>query len=133
MAPLRYFAGAMPFIIAVHGLRLPVSIGWTDAERAIPQTIRFDLAIELPTPPAAVQTDALEDTIDYGAVCERIARLVEERSFKLIERLAGAVDEALSGLLPRGSVLSIVVTKERPPIPAVEGGASVTLRREITA
>lgn len=123
----------MPFIIAVHALRLPVSVGWTDAERATLQTIRFDLAIELPTPPVAVRTDALDDTIDYGAVCQRIERLVDGHSFKLIERLAGAVDEALSDLLPRGSTVTIIVTKERPPIPSVEGGASVTLRREITA
>lgn len=121
----------MPFTIAVHGLRLPVSIGWTDAERAIPQTIHFDLTIDLPTPPAAVHTDALDDTVDYGAVCERIEHLVTGRSFKLIERLAGAVADELGDLLPGGSALTLVVTKERPPIPAVEGGASVTLRRTI--
>lgn len=41
----------MAFTIAVQGLRLPVSIGWTDAERATPQTIRFDVSIELPAVP----------------------------------------------------------------------------------
>ncbi|MBX3145338.1 MAG: dihydroneopterin aldolase [Gemmatimonadales bacterium] len=121
----------MAFTIAVQGLRLPVSIGWTDAERATPQTIRFDVSIELPAVPPAVRSDALADTVDYGAVCDRIEQLVSERPFKLIERLAGAVDEALDDLLPGGSSLTITVTKERPPIRAVEGGASVTLRRTI--
>lgn len=122
----------MSFTIAVHGLRLPVLIGWTEVERATHQTVRFDLQLELPVAPAAVDTDALEDTVDYGAVCERIEHLVARQSFKLIERLVGAVDAELTKLLPSGSTLTIVVTKERPPIPSVEGGASVTLRHVIS-
>ena len=117
-------------LIELRGLRVLAYCGVLPEEQARRQPFSFDLDLECDLA-AAGRSDDLVDTVDYGAVCERIEHLVTGRSFKLIERLAGAVADELGDLLPGGSALTLVVTKERPPIPAVEGGASVTLRRTI--
>ena len=41
----------------------------------------------------AAASDALEDTVNYAEIEERILHLAEESRFLLIERLAGAVGE----------------------------------------
>lgn len=65
-------------------------IGVPDAERAKPQ--RLLLSVELETDfSAAIKTDSIDDTIDYFPITQRLAKLGEGRSWKLIEKLASDI------------------------------------------
>jgi len=118
----------MTFTIGLHSLRLPVRIGWGEAERATPQTIRFDVEITLAEPPLATETDQLPQTIDYQGVAEVIRQVATREPFRLLERLAQVVRDELHQVLPVDASLVLRVVKEKPPIPNLSGGASVTIR-----
>jgi 7,8-dihydroneopterin aldolase/epimerase/oxygenase len=52
-----------------------------------PQTIILDIEIGYDLSKSC-QSDAIEDTIDYGQVVARIRKTLTEHSFKLVEALA---------------------------------------------
>jgi 7,8-dihydroneopterin aldolase/epimerase/oxygenase len=73
--------------IAIIDLEVFYCVGVTDEERAKPQ--RLLLSVEMDCDfSAAAMSDRLERTIDYFAVAQRLLRFGEERSWKLIEKLA---------------------------------------------
>ncbi len=117
----------MPFAISLSALRLPVSIGWEPEERAVPQTVRFDLEVTLPVEPRAGLTDELGDTVDYGQLAEVIRAVATNGVYRLLERLALSVRDAIRPLVPSGAHFVLRVTKEHAPIANLEGGASVTI------
>ena len=119
--------GRAPYRIGLAALRLPVSIGWEAAERAVPQTVRFDLDVALPTEPRAGLTDELADTVDYGQLAELIRAVANRGPYRLLERLAGAIRDEVRLVVPPGAEFTLRVTKEQPPIANLEGGASVTI------
>ena len=59
--------------VAIAGLSLYTRHGVSDAEREIGQRLVFDVEFELVDCDAMV-TDRVEDTVDYGEVCEQVAR-----------------------------------------------------------
>lgn len=63
------------------------TLGVPEWERLKPQTVVLDIEIsyDLSKP---CQSDAIEDTIDYGLVVNRIRDTLTEHSFKLVEALA---------------------------------------------
>lgn len=69
-------------------------IGAYDWERRAPQdlTLRVDLFVDLS---AAGVSDDLADTIDYGAVAERVRELVTVTEAKLLEHLARHICDRL--------------------------------------
>ena len=73
--------------IFITDLTVWYSVGVTELERAQPQ--RLLLTIEMGSDfTAAAASDDLGRTIDYYAVCQRLLRFGEGRSWKLIETLA---------------------------------------------
>ena len=58
------------------------------------QRLVLDIALELDDCDAAV-TDRLEDTIDYGDVCQEAALAAQERSYRTLERLCAAIADRL--------------------------------------
>jgi dihydroneopterin aldolase len=76
--------------ISIVDLEVFYHVGVPDAERAQPQ--RLLLTVEMETDfAAAVQSDAIADTINYFAVTQRLLKLGEGREWKLIEKLAADV------------------------------------------
>jgi dihydroneopterin aldolase len=72
----------------------------------------FHLSLELRADlSAAGASDALSDTIDYARVYDAVVRIVEERSFSLIERLAA---EILDEVMSDSRVLSASVSIAKP-------------------
>lgn len=120
----------MAFTIGIHALRLLVSIGAGDEERGTPQVVRFDLEIALDHPPDAVSTDRLDQTIDYAGVCDTVRHVATHQPYRLLERLVGAVRDEVGRLLPPDARVRVTATKEKPPIPGVDGGTSVTLSND---
>lgn len=71
-----------------------------------------ELAVDLAEPG---KTDRLTDTIDYGAVFELVADIVQNRSFSLLEGLAARLASEILSAFPVIEV-KIAVRKLAPPI-----------------
>ena len=101
--------------IEITGLSLYTHHGVGEAEREVGQRLIFDLSFEVGECDATV-TDRVEDTIDYGDVCQQVALAAQERSYKTIERLCSAVADRM---IERYGAESITVraAKPEPPIP----------------
>ena len=80
--------------VEISGLSLFTHHGVTDAEQQTGQRLVFDIAFEVEDCDATV-TDRLEDTIDYAAVCQAVALIATERSYRTLERLCTAVADML--------------------------------------
>jgi dihydroneopterin aldolase len=81
-------------IIFLRGLQIDTVIGIYDWERQIRQTVQLDLELGTDIRPAAASDD-IADTLDYKAVCERVADFVRESGFLLVETLAERVVQLL--------------------------------------
>jgi 7,8-dihydroneopterin aldolase/epimerase/oxygenase len=76
--------------ITISDLEVTYHVGVPDAERANPQRLLITVCMEHDIHAAAVSDD-LTRTIDYFAVCQRLLRLGEGRSWRLIEALADEI------------------------------------------
>jgi len=80
--------------IFIHDLRLDTKVGVYDWERQLPQTVRIDVDIGLPST-RPFETGELTDAIDYAAVVARIRTFGASHDHALLERFA----EALASLV----------------------------------
>lgn len=76
--------------IFIHDLRIETKVGVYDWERKLPQTVRIDLDIGLPSA-RPFETGELADAIDYAAVVARIRAFAGDHDHALLERFAEAV------------------------------------------
>lgn len=84
----------MKAAIIIRDLELFVRVGVPDEERARPQ--RLLISIEAACDVArAVAKDDLAGSIDYEAVCRRLAAWTPVRDWRLIETLAAEIAELL--------------------------------------
>ena len=115
--------------VEVNGLSLYTHHGVTAAEREVGQRLILDIRLELGEAEATV-TDRLEDTVDYGRVCEVAALVATQRSDKTLERLCAAIADRLVKDFDAQAV-SVKAAKPEPPIPLVVDDVSVEVWREI--
>jgi len=76
--------------IFIHDLRVETRIGVYDWERRLPQTLRLDVDIVLPSA-RAFTTGDLADALDYASVVERLKALAAANPHPLLERFAESV------------------------------------------
>ena len=81
-------------LIFIEGLQGRTVIGIHASELHSPQTVRIDLQAGVPRAHAC-DTDRIGDTIDYGAVRERLHRLLAEHRLQLLEAFAEAIADIL--------------------------------------
>lgn len=114
--------------ICLRGMRFEGHHGVTEEERESPQPIEVDLEVGLDLS-AAGRADDLERTVDYGPLIDRCRRIVEERSFRLLEAIAEAIaTEALDGAPLAGGV-TVRVRKLAVPVDADLDFAEVRITR----
>ena len=98
-----------------------------EQERAQPLEVDVDIEADLR---AAGASDDLDDTIDYGAVCELVERVITTERFGLLERLTERIAELI---LSDDRVLGVTVAvrKLRPPVTQIldTSGVRITRRR----
>jgi 7,8-dihydroneopterin aldolase/epimerase/oxygenase len=113
--------------VEISGLSVFTHHGVTQAEQDAGQRLIFDVSLDVEDCNATV-TDRLEDTIDYGAVCDAIIYSATERSYRTLERLCAALADML---VDRFSASAVVVraTKPEPPLPAAVDQVSVEVSR----
>jgi len=108
--------GSEPLVtIEIVGLSLYTHHGVEEAERTVGQRLVFDLSFDLSDCDATV-TDRVEDTIDYGEVCQQVALAAQERSYKTLERLCSAIADRMMDRYSADAV-TVRATKPEPPIP----------------
>ncbi len=114
--------------IEISGLSLYTHHGVTEAEREIGQRLLLDLRLDVGETDATV-TDRIEDTIDYAEVCQLVALVAQQRSYKTLERLCSAIaDRLLSDFELEG--VWVKASKPEPPIPLPVEDVSVEVWRE---
>jgi len=114
--------------VEITGLSLYTQHGVSEAERELGQRLVIDVAFELSDCDAMV-TDRIEDTVDYAEVCEQVALAAQERSYKTLERLCGAIADRLTERYGAESV-RVKAAKPEPPIPLPVDEVSVEVWRE---
>lgn len=115
--------------VEVNGLSLYTHHGVTAAEREVGQRLILDIRLELGEADATV-TDRLEDTVDYGRVCEVAALVATQRSDKTLERMCAAIADRLLRDFDAQAV-SVKASKPEPPIPLTVEDVSVEVWREL--
>lgn len=114
--------------IEISGLSLYTHHGVSEAEREIGQRLLLDLRLDVGETDATV-TDRIEDTIDYAEVCQLVALVAQQRSYKTLERLCSAIaDRLLSDFDLEG--VWVKASKPEPPIPLPVEDVSVEVWRE---
>jgi dihydroneopterin aldolase len=114
--------------IEISGLSLYTHHGVTEAEREIGQRLLLDLRLDVGETDATV-TDRVEDTVDYAEVCQLVALVAQQRSYKTLERLCSAIaDRLLSDFDLEG--VWVKASKPEPPIPLPVDDVSVEVWRE---
>jgi dihydroneopterin aldolase len=114
--------------IEIAGLSLYTHHGVSEAERDVGQRLVLDLRLDLGETDATV-TDSIEDTIDYGEVCQLVALIAQQRSHATLERLCGTIADRLLGDYELEGVW-VKATKPEPPIALHVDEVSVEVWRE---
>jgi len=113
--------------IVVTGLREMGTHGVLPEEQSRPQPFEVDVELGVDLE-AAGQSDALEDTVDYGAVCESVRRIVRTEQYRLLERLAARIAE-VCGADERVERVAVTVRKLRAPVGAIVDHVGVRIER----
>ena len=110
------------------GLSLYTHHGVTAAEREVGQRLVLDVRFDVGEPDALI-TDRVEDTVDYGEVCQVIALIAQQRSYKTLERLCAAIADRRIADFDADRVM-VRCSKPEPPIPLPVEEVSVEVWRE---
>jgi dihydroneopterin aldolase len=114
--------------IEISGLSLFTHVGVSAAEREVGQRLLLDLRIDVGECDATV-TDRIEDTVDYGKVCELANLVAQQRTYKTLERLCAAIADRLLDDYPAHAVW-VKAAKPEPPLPLPVTEVSVEVWRE---
>lgn len=113
--------------IVLAGIEVFAYHGVQEEERESGQLLSMDVEVELDLRPASASDD-LADTVDYGALAERVHRRVAEERHDLIETVAARVADLV---LEDARVVATSVTIHKPqaPVPVPVRDVAVTVRR----
>jgi len=111
--------------IFLDQVKVETKLGVPEWERMVAQTVLLDIEISYDLS-AACKSDAIDDTVDYGLIVNRIRETLKENSFKLVEALgehvcqlilkefkakAVKIKVAKPAVLPRLKALGIVIER----------------------
>ena len=113
--------------IFISELKVKTKLGVPTWERMVAQTIILDIEIGYDLAKAG-KSDAIADTIDYGAVVARIHDSLKEHSFQLVEALAEHVCQLI---LKEFGALSVKIKVAKPGILAGLKALGVMVERKL--
>ena len=114
--------------IEISGLSLFTHVGVSAAEREVGQRLIVDIRLEVGDCDATV-TDRIEDTVDYGQVCDTANLVAQQRSYKTLERLCTAIADRLIEHFELQAVW-VKAAKPEPPLAFALSEVSVEVWRE---
>ncbi|WJR80736.1 dihydroneopterin aldolase [Bradyrhizobium sp. NP1] len=114
--------------IFINGLVVHARHGVMKHETEVGQ--RFVIDIELFTDLSeSAHTDRLADTVSYSNVVATATAAFKDTNYKLLERAAGAVADAILAAFPRIRAVKVTVHKPHAPIDAIFEDVGVVLTR----
>lgn len=113
--------------ILIPGLRESGVHGVLPEERLQAQPFEVNLELHVDLAKAGASDD-LADTVDYGAVCDAVSKVVSSESYYLIERLAQRIAEVCT-VDPRVVGVVVEVRKLEPPVNARVDHVAVRIER----
>lgn len=102
-------------LISIRNLEFQGRHGATAAERKTLRRFQVDVDVRADLT-RAIASDRLVDTVNYHELCTLVFDLGTNRTFHLIESLAGAIIAAIAARHP-GCALDVEVRKLNPPCP----------------
>lgn len=114
--------------VEITGLSIFAAIGVSDAEREVGTRILLDVRMDVGECDATV-TDLVEDTVDYGKVCQTAWLVAQERQYRTLERLCSVIADRILNDFPVEYVW-VKAAKPEPPIPLPVEEVSVEVSRE---
>ena len=114
--------------IFIKGLVIHARHGVMDHETEVGQRFVIDLELysDLSEPS---RTDHLSDTVSYANVVTTAVAAFKNVNYKLLERAAGAVADAILAAFPRIRAVKVTVHKPHAPIAAIFEDVGVVLTR----
>lgn len=109
--------------LKINALTIPATIGVHSWEQRIKQNLVLDVSIGFD---ASQCHDALEHTVDYDGLCQKITQHVESKPFQLIETVANEV-----ALLVKqdNKVQQVLVSVSKPHAIKNAGPVCITVER----
>jgi len=99
--------------ILIEGIEVPCSLGVTAEERAQRRPVRIDLVLGVDLERAS-RSDALADTVDYGAVWARVEAVAGEGEHLLVEALGRRLIDDLFARFEQIDWIRVEVRKPNP-------------------
>jgi dihydroneopterin aldolase len=114
--------------IFIKGLVIHARHGVMDHETEVGQRFVVDLELysDLTEPS---RSDHLSDTVSYANVVTTAVAAFKNVNYKLLERAAGAVADAVLATFPRIRAIKVTVHKPHAPIAAIFEDVGVVLTR----
>ena len=109
--------------IRITDLRLRTIVGFNEWERKEKQEVVINASFDF-NPSKAVQSDRVEDSVDYRQVKKRIIALVENSEFFLLEKLT---HEVLKEVISEPGVLGATIRIDKPHALRFAQSASVEM------
>ena len=112
--------------ISIVDLEVSYHVGVPDEERAHPQRLLLTVVLESDFS-AAIASDDVANTINYFAVTQRLLKFGDQRSWKLIEKLAADIATTLLAefqpqaitvevkkfIIPEARYISVIIEQRR--------------------
>ena len=97
-------------IIKIENLKLRTIVGIYDWEKEKKQDVIINIEMEFDGT-KAIETDSIDDTIDYKTITKEIIEMVEGQEYNLIERIAG---DAMKIIMRNDKVQKASVRVDKP-------------------
>jgi 7,8-dihydroneopterin aldolase/epimerase/oxygenase len=114
--------------IFIKGVVIHARHGVMDHETEVGQRFVIDLELGIDLSDSS-RTDRLVDTVSYSSVVSTATAAFKNVNYKLLERAAGAVADAVLAAFPRVSAVKVTVHKPHAPIAAIFDDVGVVLTR----
>ncbi|ABE39166.1 dihydroneopterin aldolase [Rhodopseudomonas pseudopalustris] len=115
--------------IFITGLVLHARHGVMDHETEVGQRFVIDLALTADLTESS-RTDRLSDTVSYSNVVACATAAFKDTNYKLLERAAGAVADAILSAFDKITAVKITVHKPHAPIAAIFDDVGVIITRQ---
>ena len=114
--------------IFIKGVVIHARHGVMEHETEVGQRFVIDLELYSDLQESS-RTDRLADTVSYSDVVTTTTAAFKNTNYKLLERAAGAVADAIMSHFPRIRAVKITVHKPHAPIAAIFDDVGVVLTR----
>ena len=115
--------------IFIKGIVIHARHGVMDHESEVGQRFVIDLELSIDLSESA-HTDRLSDTVSYASVVATATAAFKNTNYKLLERAAGAVSDAIFAAFPRIDAIKVTVHKPHAPSAAIFEDVGVVLTRK---